>query len=673
MPIKRINELRISLNKHNHSYYVLDEPTVSDATYDAEFRELVQLEAKHPEHYSHTSPTQRVGGEAISEFESINHEVAMLSLDNAANEDEMRNELSKIIQKSKGECKFTCEPKLDGIAVTLMYEFGSLVYGATRGSGESGEDITHNVKTIHSVPLFVESFKDAPYVEVRGEVTMPWASFLAVNEAALEAKAKAFANPRNAAAGSLRQLDPKIAASRKLDFIPYSLGKVEGLELPNSQFERLKMLQKFGFKMNPDTKLLTSIDEIEDYCQDLIERRFSLLQEIDGAVIKVDSIDFQNELGFTSRAARFAIARKFPSPEADTKLEAIELGVGRTGVIAPVGKVTPVHVGGVTVSSVTLHNFDVIERLGLAVNDTVLIRRNGDVIPGISKVLIRNKEERTVIKESDVRCPSCGGQTARDEGKAILYCQSPLSCPAQVVESIKYFTSKGCMDIDGFGDKMAEALFEAELVKGISDIYKLTEEDVTSLPRQGAKSAKNLIDAIEKSKATEFPTFITSLGIREIGTEAGKTLAKHFKTLDALVNASYDELIRVNDIGDVSAKRIINFFSKEANVNLINELVNTHGIHWDEVSQPSGEQHLDGTSWVITGSFDNLNRAETKKFIESLGGSVKGSVSKNSNYLLAGAKAGSKLTQAQKLISEGVNIEILDEEQYLRLLTKLGL
>ncbi|WP_102049398.1 NAD-dependent DNA ligase LigA [Oceanospirillum beijerinckii] len=665
---QEIAELRQQLNEHSHKYYVLDAPSIPDAEYDRLLRRLQQLEEENPELITSDSPSQRVGAAPLSAFNQVQHVIPMLSLDNAFNDDEFAafDQRLKDRLKSDAVIEFACEPKLDGIALSLRYENGLLVQAATRGDGQTGEDITQNVKTIGSVPLKLKGDDWPPVLEVRGEVYMPKKSFEALNQAALAAGEKVFVNPRNAAAGSLRQLDSRITAKRRLEFCAYSVGDVTEGYLPGKHGEILTKLSELGFRLNPELKVVTGVAACLEYYQDLGARRDQLPFEIDGIVFKVNDLAMQQTLGFVSRAPRWAIAYKFPAQEEMTLLKEVEFQVGRTGAITPVARLEPVYVGGVTVSNATLHNADEIERLGVMVGDTVVIRRAGDVIPQIVSVVMEKREGNRELREIVFpdRCPVCDSETERAEGEAVVRCSGGLVCGAQRKEGIKHFASRKAMDVDGLGDKLVEQLVDQQLVQSLPDLFHLEVDKVAALERMGPKSAQNLVDALEKSKQTTLPRFIYSLGIREVGEVTASQLAKHFLTLDKLLEASEEELLEVSDVGPIVAHHIVTFFRQEHNLETLNALL-AEGIQWPEIeaAPAAEEQALADKVIVLTGTLSAMGRSDAKARLEALGAKVTGSVSKKTDLVIAGEAAGSKRAKAEQL-----GIEILDEQGLLDLL-----
>ncbi|KPD25000.1 NAD-dependent DNA ligase LigA [Idiomarina zobellii] len=662
---QRMQELEQLLNRYNKEYYENDEPSVPDTEYDKLFRELQTLEKQNPDLKSKTSPTAKVGGKPLAKFNTVKHEVPMLSLDNAFSAEEFAAFSKRIGQKlDEGtQVTFCCEPKLDGAAVSLLYESGVLVRGATRGDGESGEDITENVKTIRNIPLKLKG--DVPdRLEVRGEVVMPIGAFDRFNEKARQQGEKVFANPRNAAAGSLRQLDSRITAKRPLHFYAYSLGLVsEHTVLPDSHYERLQQLAEWGLPVNSEIERVDSVEGCDSYYEKILERRDSLNYDIDGVVFKVDTIALQEELGFVARAPRWAIARKFPAQEQLTTITGVDFQVGRTGAITPVARLKPVSVGGVTVSNATLHNADEIERLGVRIGDTVSIRRAGDVIPQVVSVLKEKRPDNTQEIAFPTRCPVCDSDVERIEGEAVARCSGGLYCAAQRKEAIKHFASRKAMDIDGLGDKLVDVLVEKDWVKSPADLYRLSKAELATLPRMAAKSAENLKNAITATRETTLARFLYALGIREVGEATAKALARHFKTFDAVQSASSEQLQEVPDVGTVVAEHIVRFFRESHNENVVKEL--REFVHWPEGEEAGDIQsdRLAGNTYVITGTLSTMTRDEAKQALEALGAKVSGSVSKKTTALIAGESAGSKLTKAQSL-----GLSILSEDELKELL-----
>ena len=663
---QRIQQLQKLLTRYNREYYELDEPSVPDSEYDALFRELQQLERDHPGLASANSPTQKVGSKPLDKFDTVAHEVPMLSLDNAFDEDEFEAFTLRVNERldSSNNITYCCEPKLDGLAVSILYENGKLVRAATRGDGYRGENITENVKTIRNVPLELSS--EAPQrLEVRGEVFMPTAAFEAFNEQARKREQKVFANPRNAAAGSLRQLDSRVTAKRPLHFYAYSLGVIDERAeqaLPNSHFQRLQQLARWGLPINDEVKTAASVAECEAFYNDIFARRDELRYEIDGIVYKVDAIELQQDLGFVARAPRWAIARKFPAQEQLTTITGVDFQVGRTGAITPVARLEPVNVGGVTVSNATLHNADEIARLGVRIGDVVSIRRAGDVIPQVVSVVEEKRPEHTEAIEFPARCPVCDSEIERVAEEAVARCTGGLICAAQRKEAIKHFASRKAMDIDGLGDKIVEQLIERDWIKSPADLYKLTEPMLASLPRMGQKSAKNLVNAIAATRETTLSRFIYALGIREVGEATAAALASYFQQLDAITEASVEQLQEVDDIGTVVAQHIHAFFAEPHNQTVVQQLREI--IEWPE-GEAAGpvDDRLAGNTYVLTGTLSSMTRDEAKQALEALGAKVTGSVSKKTTAVIAGEAAGSKLAKAEKL-----GVAVLSEDELKALL-----
>jgi DNA ligase (NAD+) len=655
---RRVEELREQLRLHNYRYYVLDAPLVPDAEYDRLFHELRQLEEQYPDFITEDSPTRRVGDKPLPGFQEVRHSERMLSLDNVFSDLELAD-FNRRVRERLGTDKpiaYTAEPKLDGLAISLRYENGKLVQGATRGDGERGEDVTSNVRTIESIPLRLLGDDYPAVLEVRGEVFMPKAGFEKLNERARKAGEKGFANPRNAAAGSLRQLDPRLTAKRPLAFYAYGLGQVTGA-IAGGHAEAMLALRKLGIPVSPELKYLEGIDQCLEYYANILARRDTLPYEIDGVVYKVDSFDEQARLGFVSRAPRWAVAHKFPAQEELTVVEDIEFQVGRTGAVTPVARLKPVTVAGVTVSNATLHNMDEIERKDVRIGDTVIIRRAGDVIPEVVQVVPDRRPKGAKKPALPTRCPVCGSDVLRVEGEAVARCSGGLYCNAQRREGIKHFASRKAMDIEGLGDKLVEQLDEKGLVKTVADVYALKAGDVASLERMGEKSAQNLVAALEKSKSTTLPRFLYALGIREVGEATARSLANHFLTLEAIEQADEEALQQTPDVGPIVASHIASFFRQEHNIEVLQQLL-AAGIHWPAIERPDAlARPFADKSFVLTGALSRP-RDQIKAQLEGLGARVAGSVSKKTDYVVAGEAAGSKLAKAQDL-----GIEILDEEQ----------
>ena len=667
----RIEQLSQLLNDYNHQYYVLDNPSVPDAEYDRLMRELQALEAEHPALRQPDSPTQRVGGAPAGQFQSVAHLKPMLSLDNAMNEEEFSAFHQRLADRlGSGDIQYCAEPKLDGIAVSLIYRDGLLERAATRGDGTTGEEITTNVRTIKSVPLRLSGKGYPALLEVRGEAFMPKAGFEAMNAKAMAAGEKTFVNPRNAAAGSLRQLDSRITANRPLAFYAYAVGVVEGIDtaMADSHSGQLTQLAQWGLPVSPIVETAAGEAAALDYFRRIGQQRPDLPYEIDGVVIKVDSLSQQEQLGFVARAPRWAIACKFPAQEEMTLLKDVEFQVGRTGAVTPVARLEPVFVGGVTVSNATLHNADEIARLGVKIGDTVIIRRAGDVIPQIVSVVAERRPDDARDIEFPSACPVCASKVERFEGEAVARCSGGLFCEAQRKEAIKHFASRKALDVDGLGDKLVELMVDRELVATPADLFTLSASRLTMLPRMGTKSAQNLVAALDQARTTTLPRFLYALGIREVGEATAANLARHFQTLEALMAADTDALIEVDDVGEVVAKHVYYFFRQPHNLEVIQALTEPEGanVHWPTIEAVAEEaQPLKGQTWVLTGTLSQMGRSEAKAALEALGAKVSGSVSKNTDTLVAGEKAGSKLTKATDL-----GVPVLDEDGLVALLAQ---
>lgn len=659
--IESIARLRVALDDANYRYYVLDEPRLTDAEYDRMLRRLQELEQEFPELVTADSPTQRVGAPPDAGFPEVQHAVPMLSLDNALDEAEVVAFVKRVGERLEldGETlRFCCEPKLDGAAVSLVYERGVLISGATRGDGRTGEGITSNLRTLRTIPLKLRG--DAPeLLEVRGEVIMSHAGFERLNERAREESDRVFANPRNAAAGSLRQLDPKVTATRPLEFSAYQVARVEPDPGDASHSELMAHLRVYGFRTNNRLAVVTGSQGIIDYCRQLGEQRDALGYDIDGVVIKVDDLRQQRELGFVARAPRWATAFKFPAQEEITRLNHVEFQVGRTGAITPVARLEPVAVAGVIVSNATLHNADEIERLGVKVGDTVAIRRAGDVIPQVVRVLEERRPDDAREIVFPPSCPVCGSDVERLEGEVVARCSGGLVCAAQRKEALKHFASRRALDIDGLGVKLIEALVERDWVKTPADLFRLDAESLATLPRMAEKSADNLLAALEKARQTTLARFIYALGIREVGEATAANLARHFGTLDALMSAGQAELETVEDVGPIVASHVHTFFRQAHNRDTIDALREL-GVTWAEESVSERPQPLTGQTWVLTGSLESMTRDQGKERLQALGAKVAGSVSKKTTAVVAGEAAGSKLTKAQEL-----GVEVLDEAAFI--------
>ena len=660
---QQIDTLRQDLRRYEYEYHVLDNPSIPDAEYDRLFHQLKALEAEHPELIIADSPTQRVGAKPLSGFAQIRHEIPMLSLDNAFSDEEFYAFVKRIedrLIRLPEPLTFCCEPKLDGLAVSILYVNGVLTQAATRGDGATGEDITANIRTIRNIPLQLLMDNPPARLEVRGEVFMPHEGFERLNQQALEKGEKTFANPRNAAAGSLRQLDPKITSKRPLVLNAYGIGIAEGVDLPNTHYDRLQWLKSIGIPVNPEIRLCNGTDEVLDFYRDIQNKRSALGYDIDGTVLKINDIALQEKLGFISKAPRWAIAYKFPAQEELTRLNDVEFQVGRTGAITPVAKLEPVFVAGVTVSNATLHNGDEIERLDIAIGDTVVIRRAGDVIPQIIGVLHdrRPADARPIIFPKT--CPVCDSAIVRIEGEAVARCTGGLFCAAQRKEALKHFVSRKAMDIDGVGGKLIEQLVDRELIHTPADLFKLDLTTLTRLERMGAKSAENALASLEKAKNTTLARFIFALGIREVGEATALNLANHFKTLEALQNADLEALQQVADVGEVVANRILAFWHEAHNVAVVNELI-AQGVHWETVeTKEVTKNRFKGKTVVLTGTLTQMGRNEAKALLQDMGAKVSGSVSAKTDFVIAGDAAGSKLTKAQEL-----GVAVLTEEEFL--------
>ena len=666
---KRVAELRREIEQHNYRYYVLDDPLVPDAEYDRLMRDLQAIEARYPELISEDSPTQRVGGQPLEGFDEVRHRTPMLSLANAFSEDEIRQFHERVIKGLEtGHADYVAEPKLDGVAISLRYENGRLAQAATRGDGYTGEDVTTNARTIAAIPLRLEKHDGAPdwpsSLEVRGEIYMPLAGFLAYNEQARREGGKELVNPRNAAAGSLRQLDSRLTAQRPLAFYAYSLVAEEGV--PDSHFEALQRLRAWGFPVNPEIRRVRDAEGCLAYYRDMAEKRAGLPYEIDGVVFKLDLREEQETLGFVSRAPRWAIAQKFPAQEEITRLLGIDIQVGRTGALTPVARLEPVFVGGVTVTNATLHNLDEIRRKDVRVGDWVVVRRAGDVIPEVARVVAERREGELPEFEMPGECPVCGSAVEREEGEAVFRCTGGLFCGAQRIRSLQHFASRKAMDIEGLGEKLVVQLVESGLVRSIADLYRLRHEELAGLERMGDKSASNLIDELERSKEPGLGRFLYALGIREVGEVTAQSLARHFGTLEAVVEASEEDLLEVADVGPVVASHVHAFFSEQHNLDILRQLKDA-GLRWQAEVREEGEQPLAGETWVLTGTL-SMPRARAKGYLESLGARVTGSVSAKTTVVLAGEAAGSKLARAEKL-----GVKVIENDAFLELLDSYNL
>ena len=666
-PLEEIIQLRAALDEANYRYYVLDDPTLTDADYDRQLQRLQQLEASHPELITSDSPTQRVGAAPADGFPSVAHAIPMLSLDNAFSREDIHAFAERVAERlecSADEVEFTCEPKLDGAAVSLVFEQGMLVSGATRGDGRTGEGITSNLRTLRSVPLKLMGKNVPELLEVRGEVIMRHAGFEALNERAREEGSKVFANPRNAAAGSLRQLDPRITAKRPLEFHAYQAARLEPDLGDTTHSELMARLSTLGFRVSAELKVVKGPQAVADYCEQLGEKRDALGFDIDGVVIKVNDLRYQRELGFVARAPRWAVAFKYPAQEEVTTLNDVEFQVGRTGAITPVARLEPVTVAGVTVSNATLHNADEITRLDVMIGDTVSIRRAGDVIPQVVRVHVEQRpaDARAIVFPE--HCPVCGSDIERVDGEAVARCSGGLYCAAQRKEALKHFASRKALDIDGLGEKLIVQLVDLGWVKTPADLFHLTVEQLKSLPRMGEKSANNLVNSLEKAKSTTLARFIYALGIREVGEATAANLANHFGTLETVQTAELEALEAVNDVGPIVAAHVHTFFRQPHNQETIAALIDA-GVTWQEAAVTQGPTPLEGQTWVLTGSLESMTRDEGKARLQALGAKVAGSVSKKTTCLVAGEAAGSKLTKAEQM-----GVEVIDEATFMERLAE---
>ena len=654
----RKDELCGLINKFNYQYHTIDNPEVSDSEYDRLFRELKQIENNYPALLTLDSPTQRVGGQVLDKFSQVSHSLPMLSLDNMFNEADLKafDKRVKDWLNSENTPTYVAEPKLDGLAISLRYEQGILVQAATRGDGSVGEDVTVNTRTISSIPLKLIGSGIPEVIEIRGEIFIPKLGFESLNKQQIADGKKPFVNPRNAAAGSLRQLDSRITANRPLEIYCYGLGEIKGLaEMPESHSAAMSMIEKWGCRISPELQKVSSIKACEAYIKQIGERRDTLAYDIDGVVFKVDDLYLQQRLGFVSRAPRWAIAHKFPAQQEMTIVEGIEIQVGRTGALTPVARLNPVFVGGVTVSNATLHNQDEIDRKDIRISDTVIVRRAGDVIPEVVQVVLSKRQENSKPFILPNRCPICDSEAERLEGEVILRCTGGLYCPAQRKEAIKHFVSRKAIDVDGLGDKIIEQLVDKGLVDDPADLFTLKIGQLSTLERMGDKSAENIINAIDLAKKTKFSSFLYSLGIREVGETTARSLAKHFLTLDALKEADEEVLIGIEDVGPIVAHSIVTFFHQPHNQEVIERLLMA-GLEWPKEQQQLTNTVLSGKIVVLTGTLEELSRSEAKEKLLALGAKVAGSVSKNTDYVVAGRDAGSKLTKA-----EGLGVKVVDE------------
>jgi DNA ligase (NAD+) len=654
---QQASNLRDLINRYNHLYYVTDNPEVTDSEYDRLFKQLQQLEVDYPELLTADSPTQRVGGKALDKFSQITHALPMLSLDNVFDADDLHAFDQRVRDRinTTNIQTYAAEPKLDGLAISIRYEQGVLMQAATRGDGTVGEDVTENVRTIQSVPLKLIGDNVPDVVEIRGEIVMPKAGFEALNKQQIADNKKPFVNPRNAAAGSLRQLDSKITARRPLAMYCYGVGEIQGIYLPKTHHETMQQLAQWGCQISTELQQVTGVDGCLAYIKQLGEQRNTLSYDIDGVVLKIDDISLQQRLGFVSRAPRWAIAYKFPAQQEMTIIDDIEIQVGRTGALTPVARLQPVFVGGVTVSNATLHNQDEIDRKDIRVGDTVIVRRAGDVIPEVVQVVLSKRPENTVKFTIPTHCPICQSEVERIAGEAIARCSGGLYCPAQRKEAIKHFASRKAMDIDGLGDKLVEVLVDEGLINDPADLFQLTTEQLSALERMGEKSAANLVESLDAAKQTKFARFLFALGIREVGEATARSLASHFLTLDALKLADEQALIEIEDVGPIVAHHVVTFFHQAHNREVIDRLLDA-GIIWPEEQQRASDSELSGKTIVLTGTLEQLSRSEAKEKLLALGAKVAGSVSKNTDYVVAGRDAGSKLNKAESL-----GVTVVDE------------
>jgi len=662
--VEEAKKLREIIEEHNRRYYILDAPTIPDSEYDRLFRQLQTLESQYPELKTLDSPTQRIGAEPLKRFTQVKHEIPMLSLSNVFSKEELIAFDKRIHDRLKTDqiIEYACEPKLDGLAVSLLYEDGILVRAATRGDGSTGEDITQNVKTIKEIPLKLKG-KDCPKIlEVRGEVYMPKQGFELFNQAAQKRGEKIFANPRNAAAGSVRQLDSKITALRPLSMYCYEIGKVADGQLGTTHSDILKQLKQLGLPVIPETEVVKGIENCLAYYKKIGDKRDQLPYEIDGVVYKVNHNKLQKELGFVSRAPRWAIAHKYPAQEELTVIQVVDFQVGRTGALTPVARLKPVSVGGATVSNATLHNMDEVERKDIRIGDTVIIRRAGDVIPEVVSVIKDQRPTRTKSITLPKQCPVCDAAIVKAEGEAIARCSGGLYCPAQRKEAIKHFASRKAMDVDGLGDKLVDQLVDVELIHHVADLYQLTLDQLASLERMAEKSADNLLKALEKSRSTTLSKFLYSLGIREVGETTAHNLALHFGNLETIINADEETLQSVTEIGPIVAKHIYTFFKQPHNLQII-ELLMKAGIHWPAMTKPKTKQILSGKTIVLTGTLSSMTRQEAKAKLQALGARVSSSVSENTDFVIAGESPGSKVDKALAL-----GVKVIDEEEFRRLI-----
>ena len=662
---RRVERLRAEIEHHNYRYHVLDDPEITDAEYDRMMVELRDLEQHYPGLVVPESPTQRVGGKPVSEFAEVRHQQPMLSLDNAFSREEVEAFDRRVRERlgADAEIAYACEPKMDGLAVSLTYRDGILTQGATRGDGTTGEDVTHNIRTIESVPLRLSSKGWPQLLEARGEVFMTIAGFEEMNRRAAEKGEKVFVNPRNAAAGSLRQLDPRLAASRPLEIYFYGTGRADGKNLPDLHSEVLRVLRGWGLRTSPEARVARGINGLLRYYEDIGKKRGSLRYQIDGVVYKVNSLDQQRKLGFVARAPRWAIAHKYPAEEEVTRVRDIEWQVGRTGALTPVARLEPVFVGGVTVSNATLHNIDELQRKDVRVGDAVIIRRAGDVIPEVVRVIREKRPSKSSPVRLPGKCPVCGSEVERVEGEAIARCTGALICAAQLKESLRHFASRRALDIEGLGSKLIDQLVDKELVRNPADLYQLTAAQLTDLERMGERSAENLVAALKHSSETTLARFLYALGIRDVGEATAASLARHYGTLESLRRSAVEAIQEVPDVGPVTAAHINSFFAEPRNSKVIDLLIR-RGVHWPEQTDTrSGNGPLQGSTFVLTGKLSTMSRDEAGDLIRGLGGKVAGSVSSNTDYVVVGDESGSKLRKATEL-----GVKLIEEGEFLKLI-----
>lgn len=661
---QRVLKLRAEIDRHNHRYHVLDDPEIPDAEYDRLLTQLRELEKAHPALIVPESPTQRVGGSPVEAFAQVRHHNPMLSLDNAFTQEEVVAFDRRVRERleTDREVTYACEPKLDGLAVSLTYRKGLLEIAATRGDGTIGEDVTHNIRTIQSVPLRLTGKTWPAALEVRGEVFISLVGFKEMNRRAAEKGEKVFVNPRNAAAGSLRQLDPRLAASRPLEIYFYGAGMIEGRKLPDRHSRVLEELRGWGLRTSPESRVVEGVKGLLDYYKEIGRRRNKLRYQIDGVVYKVDSIAEQRELGFVAHAPRWAIAHKFAAEEEMTRVRAVEWQVGRTGALTPVARLEPVFVGGATVSNATLHNIDELQRKDVRLGDTVVLRRAGDVIPEVVRVILEKRPAKTTPVKLPTRCPVCGSDVERAEGEAVARCTGALVCPAQLKESVRHFASRRALDIEGLGSKLVDQLVDQGLVENAADLFRLDARQLAALDRMGDKSATKLAESLEKSKETTLARFLFALGIRDVGEATAGALARRFRTLETLRSAAVAEIEEVQDIGPITAAHVHAFFAESRNAKVIDALIES-GVRWPESQAARTRRRgFEGKTFVLTGRLSSLARDEAGDLVRELGGKVAGSVSKKTDFVVAGEDAGSKLKRAVEL-----GIEILGEEQFLKM------